>query len=418
LRKIRKDGAVLWVEEVAQAVYDLSGSLNVLVVCQDITDRKRMEEVVRNCETRFRRLFETATDGILIIDANTGEIVDVNPYLLDVLGCSREEMLGRKLWDLCPPAKDLALSEEAFAELQQKHIRYEDLPLVTHDGTPIAVEFISNVHEIDGTRLIQCNIRDITDRKRAEEEICRLNAHLRERAEELELANKELEAFNFTVAHDLRQPLNLLGTYCQAIMRLCSYQLTEECAGYVQKGYEVTQRMNRTIESLLHFSQVGHVDPRREPIDLDRMAHEVAKELATTDPDRQVEFRIDEGIIAKADANLIRLALDNLLGNAWKYTSEQQRPVIEFGAKEVGGEEIYFVRDNGAGFDMADAAKVFAPFQRLAGAEDRAGFGIGLATVENIVRRHGGRIWAESEPGKGATFYFTIPAAEEGDPCQ
>jgi len=192
---------------------------------------------------------------------------------------------------------------------------------------------------------------------------------------------------------------------------MCSDKLDEQCNGFLRETYEGTLRMNRLIDALLKFSSMAQVEPRRETVDLNGVAQAVAAELAQGEPARKVEFRITEGISVIGDAALLRVALDNLLGNAWKYTSQQEEAVIELGVTTIGEETAYFVRDNGPGFDMADAEKLFVPFQR-AGKAEFAGHGIGLATVERIIRRHGGRVWAEGEPGKGATFFFTLRSWE------
>jgi light-regulated signal transduction histidine kinase (bacteriophytochrome) len=224
----------------------------------------------------------------------------------------------------------------------------------------------------------------------------------------LQTTNQDLEAFNYTVAHDLRTHLNTLSLSCQAIEMMCTDKLNEECRGFVRNISNRTLQMNELITALLTFSRMGHVEPQREKIDLSVLAQEVVTMLQQTEPERQVDFRICAGIETNGDASLLRVVLDNLLGNAWKYTSKQEKAVIEFGIKEIDGMPTYFVQDNGIGFDKADAAKLFVPFQRLPGAETSKGFGIGLATVERIIKRHGGRIWAEGEPGKGACFYFTL----------
>ena len=251
-------------------------------------------------------------------------------------------------------------------------------------------------------------IQDVTERKRGEDILRESEERFHATAVELEAVNKELEAFNYTVAHDLRQPLNIINGYCQAIEKLCGEQLDEECKGYLQEAYNGTLRMNRLIDALLNFSRMGRVEPRRETVDLSMLAHEAAKALRLNEPERRVDFSIPDGIVANGDASLLRVVLDNLLGNAYKYTDMRERGVIEFGVDNVGGVQTYFVRDNGAGFDMADADKLFTPFQRLAGVEKQKGFGIGLATVERIIQRHGGRVWAEGKPDQGACIYFTL----------
>jgi light-regulated signal transduction histidine kinase (bacteriophytochrome) len=232
--------------------------------------------------------------------------------------------------------------------------------------------------------------------------------HTRQKSIELEDANRELEAFNYTVAHDLRKPLTVVNCCCQEIRELYGDKLDEQCKSFLQEAYDGTLRMNRLIEALLNFSRMGHVEPRRETVDLSATAYEVAADLKIAKPGRKVTFLIADGISADGDANLLRLVLENLFGNAWKYTGPRDEGIIEFGTTEVDGKPAYFVRDNGTGFAMTDADKLFIPFHRLAGAEEFRGHGIGLATVERIIRRHGGRIWAEGKPGKGATFYFTL----------
>ncbi|BCS52240.1 hypothetical protein GSbR_16990 [Geobacter sp. SVR] len=258
----------------------------------------------------------------------------------------------------------------------------------------------------------------VRQRKNLEEMNGRLEAEVTERVQaqgllkatnaELADANRELEAFNYTVAHDLRQPLNIICVYCQTIRELCGDKLDGACLGYLQDTYDGALHMNSLIDALLHFSRMARVEVRRETVDLSAEARAVAAELKRTEPQRKVTFLLADGIVVEGDGGLLRVVLVNLIGNAWKYTGTREEAIIEFGVTKVGEEKTYFVRDDGPGFDMADAVRLFVPFQRVAGNEF-AGHGIGLATVERIVRRHGGRIWAEGEPGKGAIFYFTLP---------
>ncbi len=227
------------------------------------------------------------------------------------------------------------------------------------------------------------------------------------RAANLEAANIELEAFNYTVSHDLRRPLTVINGYCQVVQELFGKQLDEQCRGYIREMFEGTLRMERLIDSLLEFSCVARVEMRRKAVDLCAMAKSVAADLKLTAPDRRVTFRITAAIVVEGDPDLLRVVLDNLIGNAWKYACSREGAVIEIGVTAVDGAPTCFVRDNGPGFDRTAAYQLFLPFQRLPGTNVE-GHGIGLATVERIIRRHGRRIWAEAEPGKEATFFFTL----------
>jgi len=227
------------------------------------------------------------------------------------------------------------------------------------------------------------------------------------RVQALTDANGELEAFNATVAHDLCTPLTAINGYCQVLREICRDQLDDTSLEYLQGIYQGTLRMKTLITSLLDFSRVTEAALHRENVDLSAMAQAVVRELTSGAPGRKASIRIAQGITGKGDPGLLRSVLDNLIGNAWKYSALREQAVIEFGRTVLAGKQVYFVRDNGAGFDMALADQLFLPFQRIPGSEV-AGHGIGLATVDRIVRRHGGQIWAESKPGRGATFFFTV----------
>ena len=361
-------------------------------------------------EKRFRDLAENTSDWIWEVDEKIRYIY-TSPKVTELLGYTPEEVLGKTPFDFMP-AEEAARIRTGFDEMLQNPQPFQRIENINiHKDGSLRVLETSGIPLFDaegrfsGLRGID---RDITERKKAEEEIKRLNSDLIEKAAELEAANKELEAFNYTVAHDLRQPLNLLNSYCQVIDKMFGDQLQEECLNYIRDAYKVTVRMNNLVGALLGFSRMGHVEPHREIVDLSLLAQEVSLSLKMTEPERQVDFRIAAGIVVNGDANLLRAVLNNLFGNAWKYTGTQDNTVIEFGVRDIDGVLTYFVRDNGLGFDMTDADKLFTPFQRLPGVEKFRGFGIGLATVERIIRRHGGKVWAEGEPGKGASFYFTL----------
>lgn len=242
--------------------------------------------------------------------------------------------------------------------------------------------------------------------RKAKDELRELNARLAESNKELEAANQELEAFGYTVSHDLRQPLQIISGYSQAVTDICGNQLDTQCRSFLEQITSHTFSMSELINALLDFSKLQHAEVKSEPVDLSSFAQAIAGELRMTEPDRKVAFDIEEGLTVTGDKKLLWLVLQNLIGNAWKYSSKNEEPVIEFGNTYVNGKPVFFVRDNGEGFEMHDRDKLFTPFKRLT--KEHEGHGIGLATVHRIIKHHKGRIWAEGEPGKGATFYFTF----------
>lgn len=230
----------------------------------------------------------------------------------------------------------------------------------------------------------------------------------------LAASNRELEAFSYSVAHDLRAPLRAINGFSGALSDDYGSALNAEALGYLARITAATQRMGDLIDALLGLSRVARGEFRREEVDLSRLAETVAKQLQAANAGRVVDFQTDKGVVGQGDASLLRIVLENLMGNAWKFTGKTAGATVTFGVEENEGARVYYVRDNGAGFDMAYAAKLFAPFQRLHTDKDFAGTGIGLATVQRIVQRHGGRIWAEGLVGGGATFRFTLESAEGG----
>jgi len=242
-----------------------------------------------------------------------------------------------------------------------------------------------------------------------QERIVALNRHLTARADELEVANRDLEAFSYTVSHDLRTPLTNINGYCQVILEIFGAGLEPQCREFIEVIYSETIAMNDLIKTLLDFSRLTRKELVREQTDLSELAQAAAAALQMREPRDGVDFRIAPGITALCDADLVRVVLDNLLGNAYKYTGKREQALIEFGVLPEPSGPVYFVRDNGAGFDMAQAGKLFSAFQRLHSDREFNGFGIGLATVQRVIQRHGGSVWAEGAEGKGASFYFTLP---------
>jgi light-regulated signal transduction histidine kinase (bacteriophytochrome) len=255
---------------------------------------------------------------------------------------------------------------------------------------------------------------EVEQRKEAQYEISILNDDLMKQREALELANKELESFSYSVSHDLRSPLRNVYGFCTLLAEELAENQSEIVADYLKRILGSVEKMDRLILTLLDFFRLNTLELKSEQVDLSYMARELLGDLACAEPERQVSINVQNGVVTEGDKDLLRVLLTNLLGNAWKYTAKTPQASIEFGRDTRDGHEVFFVRDNGAGFDMAYADKLFGVFQRLHSDKEFKGEGIGLATVQKIITRHGGSIWAESAVAKGATFYFTfegMPAA-------
>lgn len=374
----------------------------------------RSVQAIFASELRYRRLFETAQDGILILDADSGQVVDANPFMKDLLGYSQEEFLGRKLWEI-GPFKGEAASKLAFAELQRAdRLRYEGLPLETKDGKRVEVEFISSAYLVERKRLIQCNIRNITDRKRAEAEILRLNETLEQnvalRTAQLQEANKELQAFSYSVSHDLRAPLRHILGFVSLLKKGAGPSLSDENLCHLTTISEAAKRMGNLIDDLLAFSRVGRAELLKTEVHLDELVQETLVDFQVETQQRSIVWDIHPLPLVWADHALLRMVLVNLISNAIKFTGNRAEAKIEIGCAYRGSDETtIFIRDNGAGFDPKYAGKLFGVFQRLHSHDEFEGTGIGLANVQRIIHRHGGRVWAEGVVDGGATFSFSIP---------
>jgi PAS domain S-box-containing protein len=336
--------------------------------------------------------------------------------MCEITGYTADELRSLRLQDITHPGDldaDLAnMARLSSGEIDSYAMEKRD---VRKDGGVVWVEASrAVVRDPDSDPVLFVGtVRDITAQREAEAEVGRLNTDLEARVErrtaDLALANKNLEAFSYSVSHDLRAPLRALSGYSEALLEDYSDHLDETGRGYAERIQAASERMARLIDDLLQLARVSRSQMHIRPVDLSGEVAAVVKEFQSADPGRQIEISIQDGVQASADRGLIRTVLQNLIENAWKFTSREENPTIEFGSMPADGAEIgCFMRDNGAGFDPAHAAKLFEPFERLHTDTDFAGTGIGLASVQRIIERHGGRIWAESEVGHGATFYFTL----------
>jgi PAS domain S-box-containing protein len=375
-------------------------------------ERSEREALLRESEASYRRLLETAHEGIWMIGAD-GRTSYVNAMMASMLGYSAEEMNGKRLQDYADEEDRERVSLELNRELAGTAAQ-QDLRFRRRDGSFVwTMLSMSPIRTDEGEfRGALAMVTDISERKRNEKELDRI---VHNRTAELVASNKELEAFCYSVSHDLRQPLRAIDGFSRAVIEDLGEEVSDEVRDHLQRVRRAANRMSELIDALLTLSRLSRVEMKRERVDLSEMAASIIADLARSDPERATGFSIRKGCEATGDTRLLHIALENLLNNAWKFSSRSEKPFVEFGSKKVNGETAFYVRDNGIGFDMAYKAKLFMPFERLHSDTEFYGTGIGLATVSRIISRHGGQIWADAKPGVGATFFFTLPSSDESE---
>jgi PAS domain S-box-containing protein len=390
---------------------------------RDITERTRAARQVTESELRHRLVLRSAIDCVIGMD-HTGRITEWNPASERTFGHKRDEVLGRAVSDVIIPER---LRAEHLRGLARYLTTGEgpilgqeiEMPALRADGTEFPVEMaITPIRTNGGPPSFNAFLRDITRRKQRENEIRQLNEELeervRERTAQLEASKLELEAFSYSASHDLRAPLRAIDGFTKILVEEHAGNMPEDARELLGRVRRSTDQMTQLINSLLNLSRTGRQELQRTRFDLSDVARIVSDDLRKTDAARSVDFVIDTGLYVHADPRLLRIALENLFSNAWKYTSKHPAARIEFGVDQRGGELVFHVRDDGVGFDPSLAHQLFEPFRRLHSAREYDGSGIGLATVKRIIERHGGRVWAEGQVEAGATIFFTLPAPVGG----
>ena len=372
-----------------------------------------------NSGDELKRIFDLTPEILCVMDMQ-GRFVRTNPALSHLLGQSESVLIGTSALDRLHPEDREPTRQVLEAHRQGEGVSGLRSRLCAADGTYRLIEWNSAVDPAAGQ--IYAAGRDVTSLQRAQHQLEALNRRLESRiatrTAELDAANRELEAFAESIAHDLRAPMRAIGGFTQALREDCQEALSEIGRQHIERIALAAERMSEMTDCLLGLARTGRGPLQLEPLDLAALAREVVEGLRQGDPEREVEVEIEPGLHVTADRRLMRIALENLLSNAWKFTSARSPARIALRRAEAEGKVAYEVRDNGAGFDMAAADHLFTPFTRLHDVERFEGTGIGLATVQRIIRRHGGRIWARAEPERGASFFFTLsdePAAASAD---
>jgi PAS domain S-box-containing protein len=401
---------------VSSRPIEIEGEKCLLSFTKDISERKRIEEALRTSEEMYRSITLISPDITMLQDLN-GNISFISPQVQQITGYAPEELLGRTETMLVYPQDIEKVQEGFWSGLQQGKLTDLEYRMIGKNGEIIWVSHTASPVGIENQACyLQSTIRDITERMRALEEIKSLNADLDQRVQDrtaqLLAANQELEAFAYSVSHDLRTPLRALAGFSNALNEDYRDLLDSHGQDYLRRIEDASVRMGQLMDDLLSLSRITRLDFSRQTVDLSALYDELCAGYRNQNPCRQFEIAIMPGMVVQADPHLVRIALDNLINNAFKFTAMREVATIHVGVKNEFGRLVYFVKDNGAGFNMAYASKLFAPFHRLHSINDFPGTGIGLVIVQRIITRHGGQVWVDAEVDRGATFYFTLSETE------
>jgi PAS domain S-box-containing protein len=424
LRIPRRDGGFTIARYNAELI-EVAGRRCVLSVLRDVTDRVRAEQALLESEEKFSKAFQVSPNAITITEIETGRFVDVNEGYTRLFGLKREEVLGKTALEV-GMWQDPEERARLMLELQaNRSIRDHAVNVKNRAGQPFDMLFSADRIELGGKPHFVTVGQDVTARLQAEKALrasedrlrgvnAELEQRVADRTAQLTAANAELESFSYSVSHDLRSPLRAIDGFSKALKEDFEDQLGEEGRDYVRRVRAASQRMGQLIDDLLQLSRATRMEMRREAVNLSELAQQIAADLRERQPEPALKFECATGLTALADPALARIVLENLLHNAWKYTRKKPAPEVELGALSQADsprETVFYVRDNGAGFDMRYSSKLFSPFQRLHPSSEFEGTGIGLATVRRIAARHGGRVWAESVVGQGTIVYFSLAGA-------
>jgi PAS domain S-box-containing protein len=415
-RIVRPDGQERWISTHAYPVYDKDGKLyRYAGISDDITSNKLAELALTVSKIEIETVLNSISDVVVYGNLNR-EIILINPAMEKTFGYTSEDLIGKQTSILYADMKDFEKQGKRQFGLKS-NINYAtfEVSYRRKDGsTFIGETFGTKVFDAEGNPIGFIGvIRDVTQRKQVESELLDYKNHLEElvseRTIELSNLNKELEAFSYSVSHDLRAPLRAINGFSTMLYEDNASQLDEESENYLKRIVKASVKMERLIDDLLQISRVTRADLQKEEINLSKLASDILKGLQNEDPERPIKWQVENGLIINGDKTLISVLMQNLIGNAWKYTARCPESMIKFYRHNANGSDAAFcVEDNGIGFDTKYSEKIFLPFQRLHSDNEFEGTGIGLATVNRVVHRHGGKIWVESELNKGSRFYFNL----------